>query len=106
MNTKRITWAALLAPLVVAGCLVSPGPRGEVTIAPMLPAIVVLDTEPYYVHQGYHYHYQDGGWYYAQSRNGPWASLPRDHYPKEVKYKGKEGGGEKDKKHDAEHQER
>jgi len=69
--------------------LMVPGPRGAgVVVVPALPAVVVLEAEPYYVQAGYHYHYLNDGWYYSRSRSGPWISLPRDHYPKEVKYKG------------------
>ncbi|MEI6210243.1 MAG: hypothetical protein WCR06_01330 [bacterium] len=109
MRNKRILLAGLLAPLLIAGCLVSRGPRGEgITIVPILPALVVLDAEPYYVHEGYHYHYRNGGWFYAQSRSGPWVSLPRDHYPKEVRFRDMDNnrGQEQKRKHESEHQER
>ena len=55
---------------------------------------MVLEAGPYYVNEGYHYHYVDNGWYYARSRSGPWAPLPRDHYPREVRFK--DGGGGRD----------
>jgi|GEM_PF-1578397 len=63
------------------------GPGLQVLIAPPLPAIVLFDTEPYYVQEGYHYHYQNNGWYYSRSRNGPWTSLPKDRYPREARYR-------------------
>jgi hypothetical protein len=95
MNAKRTVLAVLLVPFMLAGCLMAPGHRGgRVVVVPPLPAVVVLETEPYYVHQGYHYHYQNSGWYYARSRRGPWTPLPRDRYPREVKYRG--GGGGRD----------
>ena len=87
MRAMRTVLAVLLVPFMLAGCLVYGHPDGGVVMVPALPPIVVLDAEPYYVHEGYHYHYQNGGWYYAQSRSGPWADLPRDHYPREVRYK-------------------
>ena len=90
MNSKKkLMLAALVLPVVCAGCLLtSRGRHGEaVFFAPPLPAIVVLETEPYYVQSGYHYHYQNDNWYYSRSRSGPWSSLPRDRYPREVRYK-------------------
>jgi frataxin-like iron-binding protein CyaY len=67
----------------------------QVVIAPPLPPLVVFETEPYYVHQGYHYHYQNNGWYYSRSKSGPWTSLPRDRYPKEVRYRDGRHGDDK-----------
>ena len=82
-RTGKPMAAALWVPLLFAGCLMVPGPRdGGVLLAPPLPPIVVLEAEPYYVHEGYHYHYQNDSWYYAQSRGGPWVALPRDRYPR------------------------
>ena len=72
------------------------GPRLQVLIAPPLPSIVLFDTEPYYVQGGYHYHYQNNGWYYSRSRSGPWTSLPKDRYPREVRYR---DGRDKDGRH-------
>lgn len=89
-----------------AGCLLVPGRHGQpVLLAPPLPSIVVFDTDPYYVQSGYHYHYRNDGWYYSQSRNGPWTSLPRDRYPKEVRYKDGRSGHNKgyDKGHGSGH---
>ena len=105
MKMKRTLWAGLPVMFLLAGCLMEPGPRGVgVTFVPILPAVVVLDAEPYYFHEGYHYYYRDNGWYYAQSRSGPWVALPRDHYPKEVHYKN--GGGERGGRHETDRQER
>lgn len=89
-------FAGLLVSFMLGGCVMVPGPRGGgVVLVPPLPPLVVLDAEPYYVHGGYHYYYQNGGWYYAHSRRGPWAELPRDHYPREVRFRdrGAERGG-------------
>jgi len=96
MNSKKIAFAGLISMVALTGCLV-PGRHGEpVLLAPPLPSIVVLGPEPYYVQEGYHYHYRDDGWYYARTRNGPWSNLPRDHYPREVRFKdggrGRDGG--------------
>ena len=102
MNTIRTLLVGLLAPLMLAGCLMVPGPQGVgVTVAP-LPPVVVLDAEPYYVHQGYYYYYRDNGWYYSRSRSGPWADLPRDRYPREVRYRngGPQRGEGRDPRHE------
>ena len=96
MKTTIKVWASLLIMFMMAGCLVEPGRRGEVSMAPLLPPVVVLEAEPYYYHEGYHYYYHDNGWYYARSRKGPWVALPRDHYPREVRYK--YGGEERDRR--------
>ena len=87
--------AGLFMPFLLAGCLWVPGPRAEgMILVPALPPVVVLEAEPYYVQGGYHYHYQNNGWYYSNSRSGPWAPLPRDRYPKEVRYKDNRGKGQ------------
>ena len=95
MSARRAVLAGVLVPLMLAGCLMVPGPHGNgVVLVPPLPPIVVLDAEPYYVHEGYHYYYRNDGWYYSQSERGPWVDLPRDHYPREVRFKN--GGGDRD----------
>lgn len=96
---KRVLLAVLLGVLLLVGCVVVPGHRGSgAVLVPALPSIVVLEEEPYYHHSGYHYHYQDDRWFYSNSRSGPWMELPRDRYPKEVRFKGRgheRGRGEK-----------
>ena len=98
MTTKNgMMLAGMLSTVMLTGCLVTSRHHGEeVYMAPPLPAIVVLETEPYYVQGGYHYHYRDNGWYYSRSRSGPWNSLPRDRYPRETRYQrgnsGRDGG--------------
>jgi hypothetical protein len=91
MIAKRTVLIGLLVPFVVAGCLMVPGPRGGVSLVPILPPIlppvVVLGPEPYYAQDGFYYYYQNNGWSYSHSRGGPWVDLPRDRYPKEVKFK-------------------
>jgi len=87
---KSILLAVLLGVFLFVGCAVVPGPRGSgVVVVPALPSIVVLESEPYYVHGGYHYYYQNDRWSYSSSRNGPWVELPRDRYPKETRFKGR-----------------
>jgi len=87
---KNLFVAVLLAVFLFAGCVVAPGHRGSgVVVVPALPSIVVLESEPYYYHGGYHYFYQNDRWSYSTSRSGPWVELPRDRYPKETRFKGK-----------------
>jgi len=91
---KKLLPAVLLLTSLLSACVVLPGGRrghgpDGVLIAPLLPSIVVLETEPYYFHSGFHYHYDNGRWFYARSRGGPWIDLPRDRYPREVRFKGK-----------------
>ena len=103
MNAWKPVLAGLILSFMLAGCLVAPGPRGGgVVMVPALPPVVVLETEPYYVQGGYHYHYQGNAWYYSHSRSGPWAPLPRDRYPREVKYR--DGGHDRDDGQDRGHQ--
>ena len=89
---KRISILMLMAVTLLPACMVVPAGRGHhsegVMIAPVLPHVVVLEAEPYYYYSDYHYHYTSDRWYYSRSRNGPWAELPRDRYPKEVRFKG------------------
>ena len=88
---KRILLAVLLGVFLFVGCAVGPGYRGAATVVvPALPSVVVLETEPYYYQSGYHYHYQNDRWFYSNARSGPWVELPRDRYPKEVRFKGRE----------------
>lgn len=97
---RRFLMVGLLVAVPLLGCMIGPGPRGSgaVVVVPALPSIVVLETEPYYQHAGYFYFYQENQWSYSKSRSGPWVVLPRDRYPKEVKFKGRgdeKGRGEK-----------
>lgn len=100
----------IVAVFLCMSCAVSFGPHGaSIAIAPPLPLSVEL-VDPYYVHGGYHYYYHSDRWYYSQSGGGPWIDLPRDRYPREVRYKGKSyerdggdergEGGDKDWKYD------
>jgi len=86
---KRISLAVLIAVFLLEGCAVTTGYHGEAVIVPALPTIVVLEEEPYYHHSGYYYYYQGDRWSYSNSRSGPWMELPRDRYPKEVRFKGR-----------------
>lgn len=96
---KKSLAAVPLAAFLFAGCLVTPGYHGTgAIVVPALPVVVVLEAEPYYQHGGYFYYYQNNSWSYSRSRSGPWVALPRDRYPKEVRFKDKDdekGRGEK-----------
>ena len=94
--------AALLTALVLSACIVVPadhGPPGMV-VAPALPAVVELGPDPYYYQRGYYYYYDNNRWRYSNSRSGPWADLPRSHYPKETRYKGHGDGRGEDRNPD------
>jgi hypothetical protein len=87
---KRILLVVPLGVFLFVGCMVGHGHRGSgVVVVPALPSIVVLESEPYYYHSGYHYHYQNDRWFYSSERSGPWVELPRDRYPKETRFKGR-----------------
>ncbi len=97
MRTKVMVLAGVLGMGMLTGCLLVPGRHGRPTLlVPPLPPVVMLESEPYYVQGSYHYHYQNDRWYYADSRSGPWSALPRDRYPREVRYsdggRGRDGG--------------
>lgn len=96
MSARTAAMAGLLLPCMLTGCIMVPGPRGGISMVPILPPVVVLESEPYYVHEGYYYYYRDNGWYYSRARQGPWTTLPRDHYPREVRYK-RNAGAQHDK---------
>ncbi|OGV78061.1 MAG: hypothetical protein A3I83_08205 [Methylotenera sp. RIFCSPLOWO2_02_FULL_45_14] len=84
-----------LTALLLNACVVSPAGHGRghgMVVVPALPVIVELDVEPYYYQGGYYYFYDNDSWRYSQSRSGPWTDLPRSHYPKETKFKGRAGG--------------
>ena len=78
-----------LMSLLLTACTVTPAGGGSVVVAPALPVVVQLGTEPYYQQSGYHYHYSNDRWTYAQARSGPWQDLPRSHYPRETRFKGR-----------------
>ena len=102
---KRILISTLIVGSLLTACVVvpggGPGHRSDrVMIAPFLPAVVVLDVEPYYFYGDFHYHYTSDSWYYSKSRRGPWVALPRDRYPREVKFKRHERRHDRNKKSD------
>lgn len=102
-NMKKIIIAILFVLPILAACVAVPAGRGHhprgVIIAPVLPPTVVLDPGPYYYHGGFHYYYKHDRWYYSKSNRGPWKNLPRDRYPRKVRYK-KKGRHHDDRHHD------
>lgn len=87
---RRMTHAPLLATVLLAGCVVAPVDRDyDVVVAPPLPVVVEFDAYPYYYYDGFYYSYHDRDriWRYSHYKNGPWRELPRDRYPKEIRYK-------------------
>lgn len=90
---RKSILALPLAALLLGACVVAPDGRGpgvgvSVGIAvPELPLIVEIGSDGYYAQGGYTYFYDNDRWRYASSRSGPWADLPRSHYPRETRYR-------------------
>jgi len=86
---KKCFLTLIFAASMCLSCAATLGPHGaSVAIAPPLPVTVEL-VDPYYVYGGYYYYYDNDRWYYSRSRDGRWIDLPRDRYPREVRFKGK-----------------
>ena len=101
MNKSMIV--APLAALLLSACVVAPPGRGHgvgigigLTV-PILPLVVELGSDPYYYHGGYTYYYNNDRWRYADSRAGPWVDLPRSHYPRETRFRGRQDGRDRDR---------
>lgn len=95
---KKTTLSAAFSLALLAGCAAYYGPPPRVYApapivveVPVLPPEVILVKRPYYAHRGHHYYWHEGDrvWLYSKSRRGPWHRLPRSHYPKKFKYRGK-----------------
>lgn len=85
---RRTFIVSSLAALLLSACVVVPSDQGMVMVPP-LPVTVQLDAEPYYYQRGYYYFYDNSRWRYSHSRSGPWSDLPRSHYPKETRFRGR-----------------
>ena len=80
----------LLSTLLLTACVVTSRPGGGVQIIPILPTLVEMDVDaPYYEQSGYYYYYSNDRWQYATTRNGPWLELPRSHWPRETRWRGR-----------------
>jgi hypothetical protein len=100
MKMHRMAYlVALLAALLLPGCVVAPAHHGgpDVVVAPALPVVVELGVEPYYYHGGFYYYYHDRAWSYSRERAGPWRDLPRDRYPREIRYRDHERDHSRDR---------
>lgn len=103
---KKIPYALIFVTFMLSACVVATGPGGQigVAIAPPLPVVVELGSPgELYFYGNYYYQHRDNDWYYSRSRSGPWDSLPRDRYPREVRYKGRAGDWDKDRNQDRGH---
>lgn len=94
----RLLWISLSTVLLLSACIVAPPrhPGSELRIAPALPLVVELGAEPYYYQNGYYYFYANDRWGYSTTRNGPWSDLPRDRYPREIRYQYQNRPGARD----------
>ncbi len=94
---KKLVAVSFFAAFILTACMVTPGPPGSgaVMVSP-LPPIVVLDDDPYYYQNGYYYFYDNDNWRYSTSRGGPWADLPRSHWPKEIRHRHRHGDHDRD----------
>lgn len=96
MNRNMIVGVAAAA--LLAGCMVASRRGGGLEVVPILPTLVELDFgEPYYVQNGYHYHYSNERWHYANSRSGPWTELPRSHWPRETRWRNRNGDNDRNR---------
>ena len=96
-----------LAALLLTACVVAPGPRGYgMVVAPALPVTVEIGPEPYFYQRGYYYYYNNDRWSYSNKKSGPWTDLPRSHYPREVRFKGRADGRGRGQGQDHDHHER
>jgi hypothetical protein len=102
MNHRQILLGASF--FILTSCVVSPRRGGGLEVVPILPVVVELDADqPYYEQDGYHYHYADDRWQYSTSRNGPWMELPRSHWPKETRWRGRDRNRDRDQDRDRRH---
>lgn len=91
---KNLT-VALLATSLLTACYVVPDRHDRdygYTVAPALPVIVELGGEPYFYQSGYYYFYNNNSWSYSNAKTGPWRELPKDRYPREVRFHGRDRG--------------
>jgi hypothetical protein len=87
---KKSMLLTLVSAFLFIGCAIGFGRHGNLVIVPALPVTVEVDSDQYYYQDGYYYHYDGNVWFYSEHREGPWRDLPRSHYPREVRYKGRD----------------
>jgi hypothetical protein len=90
MNGKLLALASSMA--LLTACVVAHRPGGGVEVIPILPFVVEIGDDDYYQQDGYHYHYSNDRWYYSNSRDGARRELPRSHWPKETRRRGRGHG--------------
>lgn len=92
---RMLSCGPLLATVLLPACVVAPA-HDDYVIAPALPVVVEVDVLPYH-HAGfyYYYHHDDRRWHYSRSRTGPWKELPRNRYPREIRYRDYGRGGDR-----------
>jgi len=93
----------LISAFLVTGCAIGFGRHGGLVIVPALPTTVEVDADQYYYQNGYYYHYDGAVWFYSERRGGPWVDLPRSHYPREVRYRGRDDRNHDNRDHDRQH---
>ena len=90
-NMKKRFLIIIVMAFMSVSCVTTVGHRGSyVAIAPPLPVTVEsVDPYSYYTYGGFYYYYHGDRWYYSRSKSGRWIDLPRNHYPKGLKFKSK-----------------
>jgi hypothetical protein len=79
---------AIMGAFVFSGCMMELRHHGAVLEIAPLPEVIEFEAPPYnYYRDGYYFFLQNDHWFYSRSESGPWAPLPRSHYPKEVRFK-------------------
>ncbi|NDY72201.1 hypothetical protein DO021_09695 [Desulfobacter hydrogenophilus] len=98
MNRSTILALFMLvsSTFLFSGCVVpadgyysDPGYRSNVMVVPALPYTVNLYQRPYYNYHGYYYFYSNQRWYYSRAKGGRWIALPRTHWPRDTRWKGR-----------------
>lgn len=104
---RMMLGGSLLAALLFPGCVVEPAYGPDYAVAPALPVTVELGADPYYYQGGFYYYYHDHDhlWSYSRDRAGPWKDLPRDRYPREIRYRDRDEhrDREREREHEREH---
>lgn len=98
MNRSTIPALLMLisSAFLFSGCAVpanghysDPYYSSNVVVVPALPYTVNLYERPYYNYRGYYYFYDHQHWYYSKTKGGNWIALPRTHWPRDTRWKGR-----------------